>query len=199
MIRAAIALILLLTAFPVFAQPAQLEAPFGLKWGASQDEIKAMGIHLSNEIDGGFGRQVEARKLPKVVSDAEHVTLFFGYDNRLFRVAAISSEFQNDKAGYKAVVRYNELKSALDERYGKGKETAFGGGGEYMQKRENFAYSLKSGDRYHYTNWNAKGLGIELSVRSTDMTNTYWVLIYTVKDLEKEFEASKRRKEKEAL
>lgn len=199
MICAFLTIALFLLSATAIAQPEQPEAPFGLKWGASQDDIKAMGIVLSNETDGSYGRQAEARKLPKIVNDAERVTLYFGHDNKLFRIVAISEEFQNDKAGYKAVARYSELKAALDERYGKGKETAFGGGGEYMRKRENFAYSLKSGDRFHYTNWSARGMSIELSVRSMDMTNTYWVLIYSANELEKAFEASKKRREKDAL
>lgn len=199
MIRLLLTLFLVLSASPAFTQTELPEAPFGLKWGASTDEIKAMGVTLSNEVEGNYGRQAEAKKLPKVVNDAERVTLYFGHNNKLYRIVANSNEFENDKSGYKAQARYNELKSALEERYGKGKETAFGGGSEFMRKRENFAYSLKAGDRFHYSNWDAKGLGIELSVRALDMNNTYWVLIYYVKELEKAFEASKKRKEKEAL
>lgn len=199
MIRMAFALLLLVSAGSALAQTEVPDAPFGLKWGVSQEQIKSMGIVLSNESDGNFGHQAEAKKLPKVVGDADHVVLYFGNDDKLFRVVAISNEFNNDKTGIKATSRYDELKSALTERYGKGKSTEYSGGGDYMRQRDNFAYSLKTGDRYHFSTWNAEGVNIELSVRAQDMTTTYWVLIYTENELGKAYEASKKRKEKEAL
>jgi hypothetical protein len=59
-------------------------------------------------------------KLPKAIHDQEITYLFFGNDNKLWRITAISSSFENDPYGNGAKSRYDELVGILSEKYGRG-------------------------------------------------------------------------------
>jgi hypothetical protein len=67
-------------------------APFGLSWGMSAAEVRALGAELSEPKESDFGLSYTATKLPKVLTDVEAIYLSFGYDDKLWRVAAIRKE-----------------------------------------------------------------------------------------------------------
>jgi hypothetical protein len=101
-------------------KPTGNEAPFGLTWGMSASEVKALGVELSDFPQSDWGHSFSATKLPKVLGDAEMVVLSFGFNDKLWRIAAVSRSFENDPAGVATMARYNELDKILADKYGKG-------------------------------------------------------------------------------
>ena len=97
-------------------------APFGLKWGMSQADARAMGIDLQQMPQMDFGLSFAATKLLKVISDVRIVILSFGYGDKLWRIATISRDFANDPYGTATMARYKELSKILEQRYGHGIE-----------------------------------------------------------------------------
>jgi hypothetical protein len=95
-------------------------APFGLSWGTSAAEVRAVGAALSEPKESDFGISYTATKLPKVLTDVETVHLSFGYDDKLWRVFVVSRDFSNDPYGGALRQRYDELSRVLAEKYGRG-------------------------------------------------------------------------------
>ena len=174
------------------------DAPFGLKWALSADETRKLGVTLDGEKRSLFGQQFAASNLPRVLTDAESVQLFYGFDDRLWRVVAVSKAFGNDPYGNQVIARYNELAKVLSEKYGKGSLTHTNGG-HFYQKPENFVYGVSNGNIYHYTDFNTPILSIQLAIRAFSMDSAVYVIIFENKALKQEFEKSKVAEEKKAL
>jgi len=51
------------------------------------------------------------------------VFLFFGYKDKLWRIAAVGRPMGPDPSGNQTVARYQELATVLSDRYGRGVET----------------------------------------------------------------------------
>ena len=81
---------------------------FGLSWGMSIEKVTQKGVKLSDKGIDKYGVQYNGTNLPKMISDIENVTLYFGYNNRLWRIAAISELFRNDPYGSHVKTRYEE-------------------------------------------------------------------------------------------
>src|ERR1700680_2297712 len=102
-------LLLLLFGAPAIAQQSEKDAaPFGLTWGMSTADVKALGVELTDDKQRVFGATFMATNLPKVLSDVGAVGLSFGYDDKLWRVAAVSRSFLNDASGNAVVHRYGD-------------------------------------------------------------------------------------------
>lgn len=188
------------TALIVTASPAQIlgEAPFGLKWGLSAAEVLALGVGLEDKSDGEYGTDYLASRLPKTLSDVEHVILQFGSNDRLWRIVAASREFPNDPYGTKLLSRYDELEQILAEKYGPGTLT-HEIDKDLWKDPDEFLMGVLKGRSWHYTTYKSEPVAIELSVRATDADSGYYVIIYKHLDLSKEHTTGKSAKEKGAL
>ena len=81
-----------LAAFPVIGETTD-HAPFGLAWGQSAEDVEATSVKLTKMGEpGDYGVGYTATGLTAVLSDTDTVMLFFGFKNRLWRVAAISAD-----------------------------------------------------------------------------------------------------------
>ena len=178
------------------AQPAQGEAPLGLIWGMSFQQVQALGISLSASSDQSFGKSYSATNLPKVIGDAELVLLAFGHDDKLWRIAMAGASVKNDPYGSSVKRRYEELSGALAEKYGKGKQEHFAA---RAYETEHFVMGIKGGNNWWYTNFANPTVTVQIAIGATDYTSPYWRLIYTNKALSAGFEKSKKEREKNAL
>ena len=101
--------------------PAQIHgkyaAPFGLEWGMSKEQVTAMGVKLTstNPAEGVY----TAKTLPKNLSDAENYVLVFKQEFGLVKVSALTSDITRDVHGSEGKERYNQLKMAVADKYGK--------------------------------------------------------------------------------
>ncbi len=143
-------------------------APFGLQWGMSSAQARAIEIVLTEDPHKNYGVTYIATKLPKVIADVRAVLLSFGFDDKLWRVAAISKDFSNDPYGSAVQKRYDELAAELTEKYGRG-ETESGASDEFYSDPKNFVYAIQSGNAWHYTNYNTDLIRIQLGIGATDL------------------------------
>ena len=137
-------------------------------------------------------------KLEKAVADQEATLLSFGFNDKLWRILIVSREFKNDPHGTEVLVRYRELSSVLSEKYGKPKELHRLGGSIYSEPRY-FLAGIRGGESSWYSNFDSRTLFIQLGITASDSSTGRWRLIYENKSMRKEFDASKRTKEKGAL
>jgi hypothetical protein len=191
-----IALIGLLS-LPVNAQ--DTPAPFGLSWLLTAEQVRELGVSLNEAATADFGTSYTATNLPKALADLETVFLSFGYDDRLYRVAAISREFSNDQYGISVRKRYDELAAALGKAYTPGEKHHRPSTDSFFGKPENFSYALSRGEAYWFSLFSSSEADIELSVGGSGSSDAYWRLIYTHRQGEAVFAKGKAAKETDAL
>lgn len=185
-----------LGAYAEQASPPSNQAPFGLSWGMSTEQVRALGIELTDSPVENWGKSFEAAKLPKVLSDAEYAILSFGFDDRLWRIGAASRSFGGDPAGAKALARYDELNTVLTEKYGKGKQVHIHA--RYSQP-EHFTMHIKMGEGQWFTDFDTPQMTIQLGIGARSYSTTFWRLIFENKTLAAEFEEAMKKGEKSAL
>ena len=110
-------------------------APFGLEWASTRETVEANGIKLEPVASGEGSRRFTATGFTKMVAGIESIVLDFGFDNKLWKVLAVSEDYPNDPYGFKVKARYLELNEILVEKYGKGKATHRTGGSIYDEPR----------------------------------------------------------------
>jgi len=132
-----------------------------------------------------------ATKLPKSISGQELTLLSFGHDNKLWRIIAISTPYENDPYGNAAKDRYEELSKALAEKYGKGRVSERFGERFYSEPK-NFVYGISQGESVWFTNFENSDLWVQLNLRGQDMSALRWNLIYEHKGLRAAFEQDKK-------
>lgn len=175
-----------------------VEAPFGLSWGASQNEIKRLGANLTQQTENDYGVSLQASGLSRVLADVEGVQLSFGYDDKLWRIVAISKSFRSDPYGSAVVNRYNTLVQSLSKKYGKGNESHHRDS-ELWNDADEFLMGIRQGRSWHFTSFETDDLSIEISVRASSGDEGFYALIYTNKRLEIAFEKQKSAKEEGSL
>lgn len=174
------------------------EAPFGLIWGASVEDVRSSGVDLKDFPSSDFGRSYVATKLTKALSDQETTLLSFGLDNKLWRIVALSRPFQNDPYGNSVKSRYQELSDVLSSKYGKGKPSHHLGDSIYSYPNY-FLAGIRQGNSNWFTNFDAEKLFIQLGLTASDSSTGQWRIIFEHKDGRRAFEAGKRNQEKGSL
>lgn len=183
---------------PGLAQDSDKEsAPFGLKWGMSSAAVRALGVDLKDEKGSDFGVSFAATTLPKMLNDASAVYLAFGFDDRLWRVAAISRTFDNDPYGSAVLARYDELSRILAEKYGQGKQQH--NLDRMWSKPNEFLMGITTGQSRWYVDYESQAVFVQLGILARTMSSASWRLIYENKPLRAAFNAGKRTNEKGAL
>lgn len=174
------------------------EAPFGLRWGMSTEEVRSLGISLQqDQTTRGLGAIFAASKLPKMISDVEFVSVNFGFNDKLVKVSAASKTFANDPYGRAAKQRYSELVAVLETRYGKG-ESHYDHDDSFT-KPNDFVFQLKTGHGAYYTNFKTSNVKVQIGLRGTDLNSAIYVLFYEYLPLLKQYETDRRTQEKDAL
>src|SRR6476661_5057626 len=174
------------------------EAPFGLSWGLSVEQVKSMGVELKQQEQGTFGSSYLGSKLPKAISDQEVTFLSFGNDNKLWRIMAGSKPFENDPYGSTAKDRYGELVGALTEKYGKGDSVHQLGESIYAEPRY-FVAGIRGGESHWFTNFENPSLFIQLGLMASSNDTVRWRIIYENKPLKNAFEQDQKAREKGSL
>ncbi len=180
------------------AQSSSLEAPLGLTWGATTSELQSRGLELKDFPGTDFGKSFVVSKIEKALADQSATLLSFGFSDRLWRITINGRSFSDDPTGSAVVARYNELSSVLGEKYGKPREYHRLGDSIYSQPKY-FISGINGGQSNWYSNFDTPNLFIQLAVTAPDGSTGSWRLIYENKPLRKDFEASKRTREKGAL
>ena len=173
-------------------------APFGLQWGMSSSEVRALGAELKDVRFKEYGASFSAAKLPKIIADVETVVLSFGYNDSLWRISAASKKFENDPYGYRVRARYDELANVLSEKYGRGESREHLSNGMFS-KPDDFLMSIHTGNSSVYTDYRTNSLDVQLAIGASDFSTSFYKLIFENKALRSEFEKGKKTHEKNAL
>lgn len=185
-------------ALPTHAQSPATDGPIGLVWGSSSAEVQAKGVELK-EIEGtDFGKSYLASKMEKALADQSGALLSFGFNDKLWRVLITSRPFSEDPEGRAAVARYDELAGLLSDKYGKGTQVHRLGQSIYAQSGY-FVAGIRGGQSRWFTNFDTSNLFIQLGLTASDSSTATWRLIYENKIVRRDFEASKRSREKGTL
>jgi hypothetical protein len=172
--------------------------PFGLTWATTVAQVRSIGVALSANASKDFGDAYSATNLPKVIEDANAILLAFGYDDKLWHVAAVGPTIDNDPAGTQVLARFAELNHALAARYGVGKETDIRDNEMFKETKE-YVASLKTGRAHRYVSFDNDSTSVELSIRANSFDAAFWVMIFESNAGSKAFKASKNQHEKDAL
>jgi hypothetical protein len=176
----------------------QQEVPFGLAWGQTISQVQGLGVDLKPFDSKDYGKSFVATGLPRALADQETALLSFGHDDRLWRIVAAGRKNDHDPSGATVRSRYDELRSILEEKYGKSKSVHRLGDSIYS-KPENFVYGLREGNSFWFSSFDSGNIAVELGIIALDMSTTRWRIIFEDKALSRQFENSKRSLEKKAL
>jgi len=176
-------------------------APFGLKWGMSVADVERLGVKLDPQgsPSESFGPSYLATNVPKVLKDIAGIIVSFDYNGRLWRVSAVSENFENDAYGRAIRDRYQELGSLLNDRYGKGQEVNGAPSDDFFSQSNNFVYSLYRQERQLFTDWRITNTAIQLSVRAAGTSSAYYHLIYEYTPFKADVTKKAKQREKDAL
>jgi hypothetical protein len=173
-------------------------APFGLSWGMSQKEVEALGVVLAEPKDSRYGVLRGARNLPKTLDDTSSVGLYFGFNDKLWRIVSVSKTFEHDDSGIQVKTRFAELSTLLSQRYGPRKDH-FGSASEsFYRDPERFAYAISQNKLAYFSEWSGD-VQIQLEIRAKPFDGTYYVLFYEFQPLSGEVKKMQTAKEQKAL
>jgi hypothetical protein len=156
------------------------EAPFGLKWGMSSNDVITTGVTLSAAPEGNDGIEFIAMDLNKTLSDIDIVVLGFGFDDRLWRVTALGRAHFCDPHGFSVRQRYEELATILNSKYGKGKSVH----DLYWKDSSDFMLNIYTSRGCWFTRFDARNMFVHLSIAANDSESGYWTIIAVNKELE---------------
>lgn len=179
-------------------QAANSEAPLGLTWGASAADIRARGVELKDYSGSDFGKSYFATGIERALSDQNAALLSFGHSDKLWRIVINGKPFTDDPFGSAVLSRYGELQTVLTEKYGKAQQSHRLGESIYNQPRY-FISGLNGGQSSWFSNFDTSAIFLQLAISALDGSTANYRLIYEYKPLRKEFDASKRSKEKGSL
>ena len=197
--------VLILLIFPILQLSAQVmdngsgQAPFGLGWGMSTENVMAQNIKLDDLTNNKeFGATYQASNLQKTLLDARLVGLSFGYNNKLWRVIVFGEKIENDPYGAKVKERYTQLAAALSDKYGKGNHQEYQDT-EIWKNADEFVMGINVGRSWYYTNYETPNISVQLGIQADGNSSSWWRIIYESKALRSRFEADQQAHEKDAL
>jgi hypothetical protein len=171
------------------------EAPFGLVWLASSEEIRRLGVDFDSHTRNQFGDAYVTRYLPKDLPDMHYAVLSFGFDDRLVRVTAIGREYTQDRDGGTILQRYEELGKVLQAKYGDGEEE------KHIDPKysgNQFTRGLIEKKNWVYSVFTPPDMRIELSV-FTEVVRPRWRIIFEHLPGMRQVEKDLKESEKDAL
>jgi hypothetical protein len=166
---------------PFAAALAESEAPFGLSWGVSAEQLKASGVGLQLRLPDNTGVRFAAANLPKALSDLGEAILSFGNNDKLHKIEAISEDVTNDPAGIRLKARYATLSRALTRKYGKGvtRHKIL----EPWTRRNDFLTGIYRGSSRYYTDFIGENVTIRLKIRASRRGTSNYVLTFQHKKI----------------
>lgn len=175
------------------------EAPFGLSWGATYNQTKALGVDMKKIERKDTPNSFIVAKLPKPLADFDQVVASFGEDNSLWRIVGYGAPAADDASASKVLRLYRRYYKLLNQKYGNGKEfftpkistlektvkDEYGKDKiEKIQKEEpiggaNFLQELQNKEAVLYATFEDDNVGAALTVSVNDQGQSYIIVDYT--------------------
>lgn len=101
----------------------EMNAPFGLRWGMTTEEMQEMLKNVEEVDNKGFGRKFVARVVPKMIGDADAYILITVPNFGLQSAGAISGPLScNENSLVNANLIYSRWVEGVKAKYGKPRE-----------------------------------------------------------------------------
>jgi hypothetical protein len=152
-------------------RPGLLEE-LGLWWGMSFEDVLSLNeFTLEYMGKGDGGDHYAGTAFPPVLGEVEQIILFFGFDDRLWRLALLSpTEDDGSGVGTALFARYDEWKATLDGMYGMGRTQHRNTSTDIPNPREILG-SLAKGTAWHFTEYRHGQQLVQLGVKGTAWRN----------------------------
>ncbi len=175
------------------------EAPFGLSWGATYNQTKALGVNLTKIEHKDSVNNFIVTKLPKPISDFHQIIVSFGENNSLWRLSAYGTLNSDDPATSKALQLYKKYYDLLQRKYGNAQEfftpkivtvektvkDEYGRDKIEIEKvaqpigNPDFLTQLQNGEAVLYATFEDKDVGAILAVNVDSDGKSYIIIDYT--------------------
>ena len=175
------------------------EAPFGMSWGATYNQTKALGVDMERVERKDSTNNFSVEKLPKPIPDFRQVIVSFGDDNSLWRLSAYGKLLDDNASADKAMLLYRRYHKLLAQKYGNAKEyftpkitvvekkvkDEYGVDKIEIEKipepigGANFLAELQSGEAVLYSTFEDQDVGAALAVRVDENGKSYIIIDYT--------------------
>lgn len=173
-------------------------APFGLKWSAGLEEIKALGVRMQKVEVKDSPNTYALYHLPKPIEAFRDVLGSFGNNNALWRIAAYGRYLKDDASASKGVAEYRKYYKILEKKYGNAQEF-FSPAIENVEETipnddgttttslkqtaqeigtTGFLQKLISGESTLYATFEGDGIGVTLALLADGDGQTYIIIDY---------------------
>lgn len=156
-----------------------VEAPFGLKWGQTQAELKSKKVRLTKCKPQGALTLCMTDNPIKKVSFGEIYHLVFDRKEGLVKVVLSSKSFDSDIYGIDGKKTYNKVKTSLNKKYGNGSNYEWSGRKLYKDRDEFYLCLKYEGCGAWASSWKINGGGtIFLELNGLSRTKGYLSISY---------------------
>ena len=135
-------------------------APFGLEWGLTQEQVKALGVTLTEDGSDGFLTFYRTNSLPKNLSNADEYALLISPRHGLVKVVYASNTITKDAYGTSGKQHYEEIKRKLAAKYGTPESYEYSGRELYNEADEFYQCLLYDGCGSWVSFWEMKKSGL---------------------------------------
>lgn len=184
------------------------EAPFGLAWGGSYNQIKSLGVNLVRTEIKDLPNSFFATTLPKDLPGFNQVVISFGENNLLWKITAYSIMLDDTPDASQALQIYRKYYDLLEQKYGNaqqfftpkistiekvvknkdGKDTTETTKVEEPIGNKNFLAQLQSGEAELYATFENHKVGAALSINVDGNGKSYVIINFTNLEIFKERE-----------
>ena len=142
---------------------------FGLEWGLSSDQVHDLDYFTLQIMEmEENGQPYNASAYPPILHDIRQVILYFGFDDRLWRIAIMGLGQRDQTGSAKALIaRYDEIRGQLAEVYGPGESFHYN---TTERKNQDFVLgALQMGQAWHFSEFTAADTHVQLGLRASSV------------------------------
>jgi len=176
------------------------EAPFGLSWGATYNQTRALGVTMEKIERRDAPNSFIVSKLPKPLPDFREVIISLGEDNSLWRLTAYGKYIEDDDAQANKVMRlFRQYYKLLGQRYGRAQQfftpkisrtekpykDEYGRDQVQIIEREepignnNFLEQLQNGEATLHATFEDNDVGVAMTVVVNEEGHSFLIIDYT--------------------
>jgi len=155
------------------------DAPFGLKWQMTKNELIKIGVMLNKKDSKSSATRYSAKNLPKNMNDTDDVSMIIDDEFGLVKITWISKNITNDAFGTQGKSKYDELKEGLTKKYNMAGNSFERVGMTLFKESDEFYQCLKySGCGMYSTSWKSEAVDILLELKGLSRGVGYLTIVY---------------------
>lgn len=149
-----------------------IEARLGLDWGMSLQDVLDIDPEITLRdlcLEENDGRAFLVHGVRPWLSDIDTIRLYFGFDDRLWRIAINSKGiFDDDGTGTTLLARYDEVRELLVEEYGEGVANHHRDDSAVTNPR-GYLGTLQIGTSWHYSQFDTEEVSVQIGLAASNV------------------------------